>query len=101
MGAVFYTQSVPRCYKQDKLGVARSQLENRWGSDVVSCCCEKLVAEAGDSSGTQRKGNVRCWKPLPSNGASEDCNRLRRLVCPVVAYEVCRTMRVYTCSYEM
>jgi hypothetical protein len=23
----------------------------------VSCCVEKLVAEAGDSSGTQRKGN--------------------------------------------
>jgi hypothetical protein len=22
----------------------------------VSCCCEKLVAEAGDSSGTQKKG---------------------------------------------
>jgi hypothetical protein len=29
---------------------------------------EKLVAEAGDSSGTQRKGNVRYWKPLASNG---------------------------------
>jgi hypothetical protein len=29
---------------------------------------EKLVAEAGDSSGTQRKGNVRRWKPLQSNG---------------------------------
>jgi hypothetical protein len=29
---------------------------------------EKLVAEAGESSGTQGKGNVRCWKPLPSNG---------------------------------
>jgi hypothetical protein len=24
----------------------------------VSCCCEKLVAEVGDSSGTQRKGNA-------------------------------------------
>jgi hypothetical protein len=29
---------------------------------------EKLVAEAGDSSGTQRKGSVRNWKPLPING---------------------------------
>jgi hypothetical protein len=29
---------------------------------------EKLVAEAGDSSGTQRKWNVRRWKSLPSNG---------------------------------
>jgi hypothetical protein len=28
------------------------------GLVVVSCCCEKLVAEAGNSSGTQRKGNV-------------------------------------------
>jgi hypothetical protein len=36
---------------------------------------EKLVAEAGDSSGTQRKGNVRRWKPLPSNSQW----RLRRL----------------------
>jgi hypothetical protein len=38
---------------------------------LVSCCCEKLVDEAGDSSGTQRKGNVPCCKPLPNNG-SED-----------------------------
>jgi hypothetical protein len=37
----------------------------------VSCCCEKLVADVGDSSGTQGKGNVRHLKPLPSNG-SED-----------------------------
>jgi hypothetical protein len=29
---------------------------------------EKLVAEAGDSSGTKRKENIRRWKPLPSNG---------------------------------
>jgi hypothetical protein len=29
---------------------------------------EKLVAEAGDSSGVQKKVNVRFWKPLPSNG---------------------------------
>jgi hypothetical protein len=28
---------------------------------------EKLLAEAGDSSGTQRKGKVCSWKPLPSN----------------------------------
>jgi hypothetical protein len=37
----------------------------------MSCRCEKLVAEAGDLSGTQRKGNFRRWKPLPSND-SED-----------------------------
>jgi hypothetical protein len=28
---------------------------------------EKLVAEAVDSSGLQKKGNVRRRKPLPSN----------------------------------
>jgi hypothetical protein len=38
------------------------------GSIVMSCCCEKLVAEARESLGTQRKGNIRHWKPLPSNG---------------------------------
>jgi hypothetical protein len=38
---------------------------------VVSCCRYKLVAEARDSSGTQQKGTVCHWKPLPSNG-SED-----------------------------
>jgi hypothetical protein len=27
-----------------------NELENCWGLVVVSCCCEKLVAEAGDSS---------------------------------------------------
>jgi hypothetical protein len=37
----------------------------------VSYCCEKLVAEAGDSSGTQRMGNVLPWKPLLST-SSED-----------------------------
>jgi primosomal protein N'' len=31
----------------------------------VSFCCEKLIAEAGDISRTQGKGNVRRWKPLP------------------------------------
>jgi hypothetical protein len=47
------------------------QLENCWGSAVVGCCCEKLVLEVGDSSETQKKGSVRCWKPLSTNG-SED-----------------------------
>lgn len=36
-----------------------SEFENRWGSVVESCCCEWLMAEAGDSSGTLRKGHVR------------------------------------------
>ncbi|PNF20005.1 hypothetical protein B7P43_G08649, partial [Cryptotermes secundus] len=41
------------------------------GSVVVSCCCEKLVAQAGDSSGTQRKGNVLRWKQLSNNGIDD------------------------------
>jgi hypothetical protein len=45
-----------------------TELKNCWGSVVVSCCNEDLVAEAGVSSGTQTKGNVRCWKPLRSKG---------------------------------
>jgi hypothetical protein len=36
-----------------------SELENCCGSVLVNCCCKKLVAEAGESSGTQRKGNIR------------------------------------------
>jgi hypothetical protein len=38
------------------------------GAMWLCSCCEKLVAEAGDSSETQRKGYVRRWKPLASNG---------------------------------
>jgi hypothetical protein len=26
--------------------VSESELQDCWGSDIVSCCCEKLVAEA-------------------------------------------------------
>jgi hypothetical protein len=55
---MFSVWSVPGLYNED-YAVGRS---------------EKLVAEVGDSSGTQRKGNVRCWKLLPSNGL----RRLRR-----------------------
>jgi hypothetical protein len=36
----------------------------------VSCCRQKLVGEAGESSGSE-KDNARRWKPPPSNG-SED-----------------------------
>jgi hypothetical protein len=47
------------------------ELEDRFGSVNVSCYCYKLIAEAEDNSGTQRKGNINRCKPLPSNG-SED-----------------------------
>jgi hypothetical protein len=50
------------------VGDSMSYLKDFCGSVVVSYCYEKLVAEAEDSSRTQRKGNVHRWKPLPSNG---------------------------------
>jgi hypothetical protein len=57
-------QCVPRRYKQGQLA---GDLEVCCCSDVVSCYSEKLVAEVAGRSGTQRKRNVRRWKPLPSN----------------------------------
>jgi hypothetical protein len=72
---VFSVRYVPRYYKEDNeesvirvsellVGVLVREL-------LQFSLCEKLVAEAGDRSGTQRKGNVRSWKSLSSNG-SED-----------------------------
>jgi hypothetical protein len=52
----------------------------------VSCCCEKLVAEAGNSSGIRRKGNVHHWKPPPSND-SEDMT-VDNSVCIIVTCKV-------------
>jgi hypothetical protein len=51
--------------------VAGSESDDCWGSGVMSCCSYKLVAEAMDSSGTQRKGNVHHWS-LYQATASED-----------------------------
>jgi hypothetical protein len=51
--------------QSELVGGCLSELENCCGSVLLSCCCEKPVAGAGDSSGTQRKGNIRLWKPLP------------------------------------
>jgi hypothetical protein len=48
-----------------------SELDNLWGSIVMNGYCQKLVAEAGDRSGTNRKENVNRWKPLPSNGRED------------------------------
>jgi hypothetical protein len=46
-----------------------SELDNLWGSVVVSCCFQKLVPEAEDRSGTHRKGNVHRWKHREMNPA--------------------------------
>jgi hypothetical protein len=61
--------SAVACKLQLRDGIPCVVLENWYGSVVVICCCEKVKAEAGDSSGTQRKGNVSHWKPLPSNSS--------------------------------
>jgi hypothetical protein len=67
-GTVFSFRSVPRCYKQDKLvSEMVGELKDCGSSVVVTCCCEKLVTEAGYQSGIQRKGNVRRWKPRLCN----------------------------------
>jgi hypothetical protein len=69
MEAVFSTLSVPKCYKQDQLGAR----VNEWLRELLRFSRELLLLEAGneagDYSGTERKGNVRLWKPLPSNGS--------------------------------
>jgi hypothetical protein len=57
-------RSVPRCYKQNKLGAGIGEevvgevvsLSEKCSSVVVSCCCEKVAGEAGENLGTQRKG---------------------------------------------
>jgi hypothetical protein len=54
-----------------------SELDNRWGSVIVSCCFEKLVTEAGSSSGTF--AIVSRYQAT----AAEDCNGLRR---PTMSY---------------
>jgi hypothetical protein len=72
--ALFSMRSMPRCYKQDEIVDRVNAVQCSGASWLVSeltvllrfISCE-LVAEAGDSSRTQRKGNVRCWKPLAGN----------------------------------
>jgi hypothetical protein len=71
-GTVLSVRSVPGCYKKDELiGELVSYIKDCCSSVVVSCCCEKLLSETRDSSGTQRKGNVQLWKPIPSNGSAD------------------------------
>jgi hypothetical protein len=67
---VFSVQSVPRCYKQGKLGTAESwlvsELDNRWGSVVV----ELLLSAAGTLS--QRPfGNPEAGERPPLKAATK------------------------------
>jgi hypothetical protein len=65
-----------------------SELVNGWGSVVVSRCCEKLVDEAGDSSGTPAV--ERRYRAT----ANEDSD-WEDVMCPIVICEVYRTERAY------
>jgi hypothetical protein len=58
------------------------------GSAVVSCCCEKLVAEAGKYSGIKTKGNVRRLKPLPSNSSADVTVEISVYVFVTVTFKV-------------
>jgi hypothetical protein len=58
---------VPRLYNEDQLHYEKVKKESTGRQPVERCRCEKLVAEARDSLGKQSKGNVRCWKLLPSS----------------------------------
>jgi hypothetical protein len=68
---VLSVRSVPRQYNEDQLplsvNLSREVGEESRGSLQADRQLRVAVAGAGDSSGTQRKGNVRRWKPLPSN----------------------------------
>jgi hypothetical protein len=85
-------------YKQDKFGARGSEDSVKkvgWlVSEFEGCCCEKLAAEARDSSGTQGKGNVRGLKPIRSNG-NEDVT-VGTSVCVCVCVCVCVQSRAIT-----
>jgi hypothetical protein len=59
---------------------------------------EKLVAEAGDSSGTQKERNVCRWKPLQKQGLM----KAEKFLCAAatVIFGVCPQIVVVICSYE-
>jgi hypothetical protein len=54
-----------------------------------------MLAEAGDSFGNYRKGNVCRLKPLPNNG-SEDVI-VDTCVCVTVSFKVCMYVCMYVC----
>jgi hypothetical protein len=78
----FELVSAVQCRKVKILLATQSE---KCSSVVVICCCEKLVAEVGDLSGSQRKGNVRRCKPLRDNDWRKH-SRLKNLVRAVVNY---------------
>jgi hypothetical protein len=74
-----------------------SELQDCFSSVFVSCCYEKLVAEAADSLGNQGKGNVLHWKPLPGNGTEDvhvDLSYISASHCTVSVTSICTVYRL-------
>jgi hypothetical protein len=61
-------------YKQGKLSVAVSE----WASQRTAAV--QSVTVAGESSGTQRKGNIRRWKPLQRSAMETMTEKTRLFV---------------------
>jgi hypothetical protein len=55
-----------------------TESDNSWSSVTVSCCCEKLVTETRNRSGSKRKGTSAVGSRYQAV-TSEDSNKLRRL----------------------
>jgi hypothetical protein len=59
------------------------------GFNQLWAVAQKLVAGAGDSSGTERKENVFCWKPLQSIGSKSVTVDTSVCVCVCVCVCAC------------
>jgi hypothetical protein len=113
---MFSVWSIPRVYNKGKLPLEESLetavrrvggwcemaaslgvSEVKWNELADECGrgllrfrrCEKPVAEAGDSSRTQRMGKVHCTEPLPDNDWWEDTANWEDFVHAVVKCRVC------------
>jgi hypothetical protein len=93
---VFSVQSMSRLHNKDQLPLPVSPSTVRVQSpeksletvcrQTVSWELQKLVADRGDSLGTQRMGNVRRWKPLPSSivkTVTENTSLFETVICKV------------------
>jgi hypothetical protein len=55
------------------VGELVSEWDNSWGTVVVICCCEKLVAEAGDNSGPRGRGTSAVGSRYKKTGEDRTC----------------------------
>jgi hypothetical protein len=73
-----------------------TELEDRYGSVLVSCCCEKLVSEARGQIGNPEEGERPLLKPLPG----DDCQRHSRMKRLIACYSELHSVSVlfWKCS---